>query len=114
MRELKEETGLTVDLIELRKRGTPAMVGGEVLEGVEEEEEVVIKEVYINPVRNVGKEVRFWLGLVLGTQEVKLQAEEVAGAEWLGWEQAVERITFPEGKEMLRGVMECLRPENVG
>lgn len=89
------------------------MVRGEVLEGVEEgEEEVVIKEVYTNPVRNVGKEVRFWLGLVMGEQSVKLQAKEVAGAEWMGWEQAVERITFQEGKEMLRGVMEYLRPES--
>lgn len=65
-------------------------------------------EVYTNPIRKVGKEVRYWVGVVRGEQEVRVQVEEVGEARWVGWEEAMETVTFDEGREMLRRVKACL------
>ncbi len=68
-------------------------------------------ERYQNPIRKVGKEVRYWVGVLKGVQakrEIKVQAAEVIEAGWFGWEEGMERITFEEGREMLRKVEELL------
>jgi isopentenyldiphosphate isomerase len=56
----------------------------------------------------VGKEVRYWVALVRGEQELKVQEMEVAGAEWMGWDEAENRISFESGKVMVRRVREGL------
>lgn len=62
----------------------------------------------MNPIRREGKEVVYFVGLVRGEQELRLQEKEVAGARWVGWDEALEVITFEEGREMLRGAREAL------
>jgi len=64
--------------------------------------------VYVNPVRSVGKEVRYWVGLVRGDQKIKVQEREVAGAMWVTWEEALNKVTFEECRGMLRAVIDVL------
>lgn len=59
--------------------------------------------------RRIGKEVRYWVGLVQGGQEVKVQAAEVNDARWLSWDEAEKTITFDEGRAMLRRLKACLQ-----
>ena len=66
------------------------------------------REVYTNPIRKVGKEVRYWVGVVKGEQEVTLQEKEVDGAKWVGWDEAESTITFEEGRAMLKRARACL------
>jgi hypothetical protein len=54
---------------------------------------------YVNPVRKVGREVRYWVGLVRdGESKIKIQEREVAGARWCDWEDAMKLITFDEAR----------------
>lgn len=76
--------------------------------GGREGEEVEFREVYTNPIRKVGKEVRYWVGVVKGEQEVVMQEMEVDGAKWVGWDEAEKTITFEEGRAMLRRARACL------
>ncbi len=56
----------------------------------------------MNPIRKVGKEVKYWVTLVRdGEQRIKLQAKEVNDARWCGWQEALELITFDETRTML-------------
>ncbi|TVY18893.1 Diadenosine hexaphosphate hydrolase [Lachnellula arida] len=96
VREVWEETGVRV--------GVEDLVGFRDRDG----EEIEFTEVYTNPVRKVGKEVRYWVGVVKGEQDVVLQEAEVDGAKWVGWDEAEETITFEEGRAMLRRVRACL------
>ncbi|TVY53871.1 Bis(5'-nucleosyl)-tetraphosphatase [asymmetrical], partial [Lachnellula cervina] len=85
VREVWEETGLRVgveDLLVFRNG---------------EGEEVEFREVYTNPIRKVGKEVRYWVGVVKGEQEVVMQEMEVDGAKWVGWDEAEKTITLRRG-----------------
>lgn len=59
----------------------------------------------------VGKEVRYWVALVRGEQELKVQEAEVAGAEWVGWDEAERRLSFESGKAMVRRAREGLGRE---
>lgn len=96
IRELEEETGLKVELSDLLKFERN---GGD----------SSFKEVYVNPVRNVGKEVRYWVGLVKdGESKIKVQEREVADARWCGWEEALNLITFDEARNMLKTVERSL------
>ncbi|KAE8453347.1 hypothetical protein EG329_011415 [Mollisiaceae sp. DMI_Dod_QoI] len=96
IRELFEETGLRIDISDLiplySKNG----------------EKIKLRERYMNPIRRQGKEVVYFVGLVRGEQELRLQEKEVAGARWVGWDEALEVVTFEEGREMLRGAREAL------
>ncbi|KAF4637216.1 hypothetical protein G7Y89_g866 [Cudoniella acicularis] len=97
IRELHEETNLTISLDDiLTFRAQP------------EEAAVSFSEVYENPIRKVGKEVRYWAALVPGEQKVKIQEKEIEEARWCNWEEAKELITFGEGKKILRDVGVCL------
>ncbi|TVY48939.1 Bis(5'-nucleosyl)-tetraphosphatase [asymmetrical] [Lachnellula occidentalis] len=96
IREMFEETGSRVgveDFLVFRNR---------------EGEEVEFREVYTNPIRKVGKEVRYWVGVVKGEQELVVQELEVGGAKWVGWDEAERTITFEEGRAILRRVRACL------
>ena len=63
----------------------------------------------MNPVRNVGKEVRYWVGLVKdGDSKIKVQEREVADARWCSWEEAMALITFEEARNMLKTVESTL------
>lgn len=90
IRELREETGLQVDI-------------GDILELHEE-----FREVYTNPIRKVGKEVRYWVALVKGGQGLRVDENEVEEARWCRWDEAPGLITFNEGKEVLRRVGRAL------
>jgi hypothetical protein len=68
---------------------------------------VEFRELYTNPIRKVGKEVRYWVGIVKGEQEVTVQ-EEVDDAKWVGWDEAEKTITFEEGRAVLRRARACL------
>lgn len=74
----------------------------------EEGNELELKESYTNPIRKVGKEVKYWVGLVKGEQEIKVQEKEVDEARWLDWEEAESTITFEEGRALLRKVRKAL------
>jgi bis(5'-nucleosidyl)-tetraphosphatase len=50
----------------------------------------------------IDKEVVYFLAWVEG--EVELQAEEIADGAWLTLAEAYERITFPEGKDLITKV----------
>lgn len=78
LREILEETGLTVELIE----------------GFRE-------SINYNPKQNVSKEVIFFLAKA-GDQPVKIQVEEVLEYRWLGYEDALNIITFQNSKEVLQ------------
>lgn len=71
-----------------------------------------LSERYRNPVRGWVKEVRYWVGVVEGqggTEEgIVVQQAELVDARWMGWEEAVELLTFEKGKEILRRAMELL------
>jgi bis(5'-nucleosidyl)-tetraphosphatase len=108
VRELEEETNLKVlveDLIIFHREGKIEGERG----GDGDEQEVVLSEMYVNPVRKVGKEVRYWPAVVKGEQDIRVQTKELEGAEWMDWELALERITFDEAKTMLREVMMLMR-----
>jgi 8-oxo-dGTP pyrophosphatase MutT (NUDIX family) len=85
-RELKEETGLSVQQVLLSERS--------------------FEEHYINPERNTRKQVTYWVCLVEGT--LTLQEEEVAEARWLDFEEAITLATFEDTKETLRQVQRAL------
>lgn len=93
IRELFEETGLSIsgdDLI-LRNKS--------------------FKEVYVNPVRNVGKVVQYFVAVLKkadGEKELTVQEKEVAGARWCSWKEAEEIITYAECREMFAEVVNCL------
>jgi hypothetical protein len=72
-----------------------------------------LTSVYFNPVKKVGKEVRYWVGVVrhpdAAAQVVEVQQEkEVNGARWCTWEEARELITFQGGRDVLEMVGEVL------
>ena len=77
IREVLEETGLKVRLIN----------------GFKE------KSKY-SPVPGVEKTVTFYLGFSMG--KVSIQEDEVMGYEYLPYEQAKERITFNESREIIK------------
>ena len=96
IRELEEETGLKVELSDL-------------LEFEGNEGDSSFKEVYVNPVRNVGKEVKYWVGLVKdGENKIKVEEREVADARWCDWEEALHLITFDETRNMLKAAPNAL------
>jgi bis(5'-nucleosidyl)-tetraphosphatase len=96
IRELEEETGLKIELSDL-------------LEFEGSEDHSSFKEVYVNPIRNVGKEVRYWVGLVRdGQSNIRVQKREVADARWCDWDGALKLITFEETRNMLKAVESSL------
>ncbi|KAH8684761.1 NUDIX hydrolase domain-like protein, partial [Tricladium varicosporioides] len=94
MRELLEETGITISL--------DAFVTSTSKDG--EEKAVSFSEVYENPIRKVGKEVRYWVAFVKEEQEVRVQEKEVEEGRWCGFEEAKGLITFTEGRRILEDV----------
>jgi 8-oxo-dGTP pyrophosphatase MutT (NUDIX family) len=99
IRELREETGLVVtldDVLDLQESN------GDSLD---------LKERYLNPVKKVGKEVRYWVVLVTGeqaTRELRLQTKEVNDSRWCGWDEAESLVTFEETRAMLKSVREAM------
>ncbi|KZT24835.1 hypothetical protein NEOLEDRAFT_1242219 [Neolentinus lepideus HHB14362 ss-1] len=92
VRELHEETGL----------GMSRILCGE----------KAIKERYTNPRNGKEKENTFWIGLVEGNGErVKIQVEEVEGAEWERMEEAIVKVTYEETKAVLREAARMLDEE---
>lgn len=86
--------------------------GGEVLmfDRDDEGKEMEFRDIYrvVLKGEEVGKEVRYWVALVRGEQEVKVQEKEVEGAEWMGWDEAETKVTFESGRVMLRRAREGL------
>lgn len=70
-----------------------------------EANEIQFNEVYFNPVKKVGKEVRCWVGVVRHPDSaapvVEVQEKEVNGARWCTWEEARELITFQWARDVL-------------
>lgn len=81
LREVKEETSLEIELDE-RKRYV----------------------ISYSPKEGTIKEVIFFLAKPI-TKEVKPQVNEIAEIKWLSFEEAVERITYDNSRELLRQVM---------
>ncbi|TFK48900.1 hypothetical protein OE88DRAFT_1809794 [Heliocybe sulcata] len=92
LRELREETGLSVSTI---------LCG-----------EKAIKERYTNPRNGQEKENTFWIGLAEGDREgVQVQVEEIERAEWVQMEEAVSKATYEETKLVLREAARMLDEE---
>lgn len=113
MRELLEETGLVIspdDILSFpvtcSRRGIGEANTGEKIDA--EKDIIEFREVYVNPIRKVGKEVRYWPAVVIGEQQVELQQEEVEEYRWCEWAEAEGLITFSEGRAVLRQVKDCL------
>lgn len=70
--------------------------------------EITLRERYTNPIRKQGKEVVYFVAVVRGEQEVRLQEKEVESARWVGWEEGRGLITFEECREMLGIVAKAL------
>lgn len=81
LREVKEETSLEIELDE-RKRYV----------------------ISYSPKEGTIKEVIFFLAKPI-TKEVKPQVNEIAEIKWLSFEEAVERITYDNSRELLKQVM---------
>ena len=78
IREVREETGLKVKLFtDFRK------------------------QIRYNPKENVDKEVVFFLAKAKD-KAVDIQLEEISDFKWLGYEGAIDRITYESSKEVLR------------
>ncbi|CAD6446236.1 abe63b89-7c5d-48b1-9d9d-6402a9e889ef-CDS [Sclerotinia trifoliorum] len=107
IRELEEETSLKVKLEDIMRLNSAADTGE--IEGQDAKDwDGSFSEIYINPVRKNGKEVRYWLALVgkeEGEKQIKLQEKEVAGYKWCSWEETAELLTYDEAKEKLRRVL---------
>ncbi|KAL3421765.1 hypothetical protein PVAG01_05921 [Phlyctema vagabunda] len=96
IRELFEETGLVITEEDF-------LLG--------DDDAQSFREVYVNPMRNVGKEVRYWVVLVKpdeASKELQLQEVEVNDAAWYGWDEASQKITYGEARDMFEGVVEAL------
>lgn len=114
MRELLEETGLKIelgDVLDLSAKGAKGGKEGEGEDGKGEEGEedeygdTPLRQYSVNPYKTIGKETRFWVGVVRGEQEVRLQTEEVDEYRWCGWEEAMGCITFEDARGVLRMVV---------
>lgn len=81
LREVKEETNLEIELDE-RKRYV----------------------ISYSPKEGTIKEVIFFLAKPI-TKEVKPQVNEIAEIKWLSFEEALERITYDNSRELLKQVM---------
>jgi 8-oxo-dGTP pyrophosphatase MutT (NUDIX family) len=113
VRELLEETGLKVelgDILDLKSEGKGEVDEGRDNEVGKEREgdefgDTPFRQYSVNPYKNIGKETRFWVGIVRGEQEVRLQTEEVDEYKWCGWEEAMGCITFEDTRGVLRMVV---------
>ena len=100
IRELEEETGLKVEISDILEWGNGDGESGE---------DTPFKVYNVNPIKKVGKETKFWVGVVRGEADLRLQVGEVAEGRWCGWEEAMALVTFENTKEMLRKLMSCFR-----
>jgi 8-oxo-dGTP pyrophosphatase MutT (NUDIX family) len=105
VRELLEETGLKVALGDILDLSFKAKEGedGDKGEG-DEFGDTPLRQYSVNPYKTIGKETRFWVGIVRGEQDVRLQTEEVDEYKWCGWEEASQLITFENTRSVLRMV----------
>jgi len=86
VRELEEETGLRVEFGDILNLKSDEV--GKEGEG-DEYGDTPLRQYSVHPYKNIGKESRFWVGIVRGEQEVRLQPEEVVEFKWCGWEEAM-------------------------
>jgi 8-oxo-dGTP pyrophosphatase MutT (NUDIX family) len=103
VRELEEETGLKIllsDILDLKGEG-----GEDGDKGEDEFGDTPLRQYSINLYKNIGKETRFWVGIVRGEQEVRVHIEEVDEYKWCGWEDAGRLITFEDTRSVLRMVV---------
>ncbi|KAM3066166.1 hypothetical protein ACMFMG_010494 [Clarireedia jacksonii] len=116
IRELEEETSLCVRLENILKFASASASasggdGGEMEGRNAVEWDGSFAERYLNPVRRVGKEVRFWVAVLdkeEAEREIRVQEEEVEGYRWCSWEEAAKMMTFDVGRNMLKRVRDCL------
>jgi tRNA nucleotidyltransferase (CCA-adding enzyme) len=109
VRELLEETGLRVelgDILDLKCEGGEE--GKDRSKGEDGFGDTPFRQYSVNPYKNIGKETRFWVGIVRGEQEVRLQTEEVDEYKWCGWEEAMGCITFEDTRGVLRMVVRLM------
>ncbi|KAG9238897.1 hypothetical protein BJ875DRAFT_286339 [Amylocarpus encephaloides] len=115
MREFEEETGLRLSRAAIL---TFRAAGGEADEGEgqdEAEAERKFVEVYQNPLRKVGKEVRYWPALLQdGGGGINVQEAEVVEARWCGWSEAESLLSFEEARGVLRALRSALDGKNGG
>lgn len=84
VREIKEETNLTVEIDESKR----------------------FVEHY-SPEEGIEKDVVFFIAKKIGG-EIKVQEEEVKDTEWLTPREAMERLTYESSKNILRNIIETL------
>ncbi len=82
LREVKEETGLSVSLIPGFRESIS----------------------YVDTVKHKYKTVVFFLA-VINSQEVKIQESEIVDFEWLNYDDALERLTYQNSKEAFRKML---------
>lgn len=87
IREVKEETNLDVEVYEDKK---------------------YISEYYTN--KGKFKQVVYFLANSINT-ELKMQEEEIQNIEWISFEEAINKITYDNSREILRQVIRDINPD---
>ncbi|KAK0556581.1 hypothetical protein OC846_001025 [Tilletia horrida] len=125
VRELEEETGLKVSRFlqdpstksrqttsSLYARNSTSGRHGVKAEDLDTEQDAIHGEPYQNPSKNdQWKANTYFVGLFdkgVAVDELKLQEEEVEDAEWLALDDAVQRCTYEEGKNVVKTVQDWL------
>ncbi|MBC8060663.1 MAG: NUDIX domain-containing protein [Clostridiaceae bacterium] len=85
IREIKEETGLKVKLVSDFRT-----------------------QIEYFPKKNISKEVIFFLAKVK-EEVVTIQLEEISDFKWLGYDEALNRITYERSREVLEKVNSYLK-----
>jgi len=70
------------------------------------------KEIGYSPKENVSKEVIFFLAKVKDGV-IDLQVEEIADFKWLGYEEALERITYATSRDVLKSANNYIENRNI-
>ncbi len=89
IRELYEETGLTVNRFLSDEIFTESYS-------------------FFHQGKRIDKQVIYFLAEVAG--ELRLQKEEIKDAKWVPLVEAAEHVTFPAGKEICKRVLELIPP----
>ncbi|KAK0539093.1 hypothetical protein OC835_001228 [Tilletia horrida] len=126
IRELEEETGLhATRFLPAAPSSYPSMTSstsspsGMAADAIDADGDSIQGEPYRNPRRNDGwKQNYYFLGLfnadaAKDTALLRLQEEEVEQAAWLEFDEAAERCTFDEGRQVIREAQSRLQSHGI-